>query len=93
MGKMTSINSVISREDDDTQKLLKENKVIVPESIKKILNDLQQTFQDVSRQNRPRYERNSSATGDNKKTSHKQKLIKNQPDGIGDRNKNQVIEK
>jgi hypothetical protein len=32
---------------------------------------------DVSRQNRPRYERNSSATRDKKKTSHKQKLIKN----------------
>jgi|688.fasta_scaffold421856_2 sulfur carrier protein ThiS len=40
MGKMTSINSGISREDDDTWELLKENKVIVPESIKKILNDL-----------------------------------------------------
>jgi hypothetical protein len=40
MGKMTSINSGISREDDDTCELLKENKVIVPESIKKILNDL-----------------------------------------------------
>ncbi|EFX64698.1 hypothetical protein DAPPUDRAFT_117946 [Daphnia pulex] len=37
---MTSINSGISREDDDTWELLKENKVIVPESIKKILNDL-----------------------------------------------------
>jgi len=33
MGKMTSINSGISREDDDTWELLKENKGIVPESI------------------------------------------------------------
>jgi hypothetical protein len=33
MGKMTFINSGISREDDDTWEFLKENKVIIPESI------------------------------------------------------------